>query len=328
MSEGRDTANGSEEEPALVFGPVPSRRLGRSLGINNIPPKTCSYACVYCQLGRTTQFEIERRPFRDPNAIAGAVAARIGASVERGESIDALTFVPDGEPTLDARLGESIRRLKDSGKRVAVITNGSLLFLPDVREALADADWVSIKVDAATEATWRRVNRPDRRLSFGAVRDGLRAFAQAFDGVLATETMLIEGLNDADEEIEQIAALVAGFGPDIAYLTAPVRPPAEAWVRVPKPERWVAAYAAFRDRVGCVETLTADEEGGFALSGVAAESLLEITAVHPMRREAVEELLGKAGEEWSVVEDLVSAGRLVELTHRGHTYYLRRLPGS
>ena len=325
MNGGCDATNGSEEEPALVFGPVPSRRLGRSLGINNIPPKTCSYACVYCQLGRTTQFEIERRPFRDPNVIARAVAARIGESIERGESIDALTFVPDGEPTLDARLGESIRRIKELGKRIAVITNGSLLFLPDVREALADADWISIKVDAATEAIWRRVNRPDRRLSFGAVCDGLRAFAQAFNGVLATETMLIEGLNDGDEELEQIAALVAGFGPDIAYLTAPVRPPAEAWVRVPKPQRWVAAYAAFRDRV---ETLTTDEEGRFALSGAAAESLLEITAVHPMRREAVEELLVKAGEEWSVVEDLVSSGRLLELTHRGHTYYLRRLPGS
>jgi wyosine [tRNA(Phe)-imidazoG37] synthetase (radical SAM superfamily) len=328
MGGGRGAAKPSNDEPALVFGPVPSRRLGRSLGINNIPSKTCSYACVYCQLGRTTRMETEPQPFHAPEEILSAVADRIDASIGTGQSIDALTFVPNGEPTLDARLGESIGRLKELGRRVAVITNGSLLFRSDVREALADADWVSVKVDAATEAAWRRANRPHRRLSFDTVRDGLLRFAEAFAGVLATETMLIEGLNDGDEELERIAAFVGELRPNAAHLAAPIRPPAEAWVRVPKPERWVAAYAAFHEQVDRVETLTADEEEGFALVGAAERSLLEITSVHPMRAEAVEELLERAGEDWSVVEGLVSAGRLVELTHRGLTYYLRRLPGT
>jgi len=98
-----------------VFGPVPSRRLGRSLGINNIPPKICSYSCVYCQLGRTLRMEIERRAFYEPEELIRAVRERVEELREGGERIDYLTFVPDGEPTLDSNLGEEIAALKDLG---------------------------------------------------------------------------------------------------------------------------------------------------------------------------------------------------------------------
>ena len=150
----------SEKATALVFGPVPSRRLGRSLGINNIPPKVCSYSCVYCQLRRTPRIQVKREAFYDPDELVRAVRDRVNELRSKGERIDYLTFIPDGEPTLDLNLGKEISALKDLGIPIAVITNASLIFREEVQEELSQADWVSLKVDAAREATWKRINRP------------------------------------------------------------------------------------------------------------------------------------------------------------------------
>ncbi|MFO7742846.1 MAG: radical SAM protein, partial [Anaerolineae bacterium] len=133
----------------IAFGPVPSRRLGRSLGINNIPPKICTYSCAYCQLGRTIKMEVERRPFYEPEDILRHVQDKVEKSEGAGEAIDYLTFVPDGEPTLDANLGHEIELLQPLGIKIAVISNASLVWREDVREELGQADWVSLKVDAA-----------------------------------------------------------------------------------------------------------------------------------------------------------------------------------
>ena len=128
-----------------VFGPVPSRRFGRSLGINNIPPKTCTYSCIYCQRGRTTRMPLERAPFYSPETLIGEARAAIAEMGCQGETIDYLTFVPDGEPTLDANLGKAITLAGKTGHKVAVITNGSLLWDPSVRDDLSAADAVSVK---------------------------------------------------------------------------------------------------------------------------------------------------------------------------------------
>ena len=152
-----------------TFGPVPSRRFGRSLGINNIPPKVCSYSCGYCQVGRTIQMRYDRRSFYGAAAIGASVRNRVEAARRTGNEIDYLSFVPDGEPTLDAGLLATIRSLKSLGIPIAVITNGSLLAQPGVRAALALASRVSLKVDAVREEVWRRVNRPHRRLDLEAI---------------------------------------------------------------------------------------------------------------------------------------------------------------
>ena len=125
-----------------VFGPVPSRRLGRSLGINNIPPKICSYSCVYCQLGRSLKMTSQRRAFYAPEALFAEVEQKLAALQRSHELVDYLTIVPDGEPTLDLNLGKLIKLLKTLGIRIAVITNASLLDDPGVREDLEQADWV------------------------------------------------------------------------------------------------------------------------------------------------------------------------------------------
>ncbi len=310
----------------IAFGPVPSRRLGRSLGINNIPPKICSYACVYCQLGRTITMQVERSHFYGPDRIREEVSRQVEAAESRGEPIDYLTFVPDGEPTLDADLGEEIRALKGLGIPIAVITNSSLIWREDVRAELAGADWVSLKVDAACEDIWRRIDRPHKSLSLPEILVGGREFSAHFSGALVTETMLVAGLNDGPSHLEGLAALLAELGPRISYLAIPTRPPAEAWVHPPEEEGLNRAFQILRGRLPRVEYLIGYEGSAFAFTGDVEEDLLSITAVHPMREDAVRELLGKAGADWSVVERLIRSGALREVEYGGRKFYLRRLP--
>lgn len=309
----------------MVFGPVPSRRLGRSLGINNVPPKTCSYSCVYCQVGRTAATETAPRILYPPAELVAAVAARVQQLRARGEPIDFLTFVPDGEPVLDSRLGEEIDALRTLGIPIAVISNGSLLWREDARAALARADWVSLKVDAVDEAIWRRINRPDPSLRLAAVLDGMLRFAHEFRGVLASETMLVEGVNDGEPSIEASAAILARLQPRVAYIAVPTRPPAEPWVRPASEEAVNLAFQRFAARLPRVELLTGFEGTAFATTGDPVEDLLATTAVHPLREDAALALLAAAGADRLALEQLVAQDRLRPVQYRGHTFYVRRL---
>jgi wyosine [tRNA(Phe)-imidazoG37] synthetase (radical SAM superfamily) len=300
----------------VAFGPVPSRRLGRSLGINNIPPKVCTYSCVYCQLGRTNKMSDRRREFYSPVAVIAAVEAKAREVRERGEAIDFFTFVPDGEPTLDVHLGAEIRGLRHLGPKIAVISNGSLVHLEEVRQDLASADWVSLKVDAVDEKTWRKVDRPHRSLKLDRIVSGMLAFRESFAGVLVTETMLVSGVNDSPEQVEALAAFLRRLQPAVAYLAVPTRPPVEGWVRPPDEERLNRAYQIVKREVGRVELLTGYEGNAFSATGNSEEDLLSITAVHPMRADAVEDLLRRNGDK---------DRRLMELNYDGRRYYLRRL---
>ncbi|MBE9478850.1 MAG: radical SAM protein, partial [Chloroflexi bacterium] len=174
----------------IAFGPVPSRRLGRSLGINNIPPKICTYACVYCQLGRTLKMQVARQAFYGPEEVIGVVRDKVTSALDQDEAIDYLSFVPDGEPTLDLNLGVEISALRELGIRIAVISNASLIWREDVRAELMAADWVSLKVDAVRIPTWRQIDRPHGSLTLHAILDGIRTFAGDFKGDFVTETML------------------------------------------------------------------------------------------------------------------------------------------
>jgi wyosine [tRNA(Phe)-imidazoG37] synthetase (radical SAM superfamily) len=315
-------------DQAITFGPVPSRRLGRSLGINNVPAKTCTYSCVYCQLGPTKGRTAEPCSFWTPDDIRESVQRRLSATGAGDVVADYLTFVPDGEPTLDANIGESIRALRPLGIPVAVITNGSLLWRDAVRDALGAADWVSVKVDSVDEKTWRRINRPWAGLPFDAVLDGIRQFASAYRGELATETMLVAGVNDDAKSIDRIGHFVAAIDPAVAYLAVPTRPPAVATVRGPDEEALTACYERLRAHVPHVEYLIGEEGDAFASTGDPEADLLAITAVHPMRESSVEELLRRAGAERSVVEDMVVSGALKVVTYAGTRFYVRPLSGA
>ncbi len=309
----------------IAFGPVPSRRLGQSLGINNIPPKICTYSCVYCQLGATIKMQIDRQPFYAPEKLWESVQRKVAGAREKGETIDYLTFVPDGEPTLDVNLGRAIGLLRPLGIKIAVISNASLIWRQDVREELGQADWVSLKVDAASEATWRRIDRPHGRLDLASIQEGMLEFARHYDGTLTTETMLVDGVNDGEEEIRNVADLVARLQPDRAYLAIPTRPPAEPWAQPPGEPVINRAYQVLSQSVDQVEYLIGYEGNAFAFTGDVEQDLLSITAVHPMREDAVDEFLARAEADWGVVHRLVAQDRLVETEYGDHRFYLRKL---
>jgi wyosine [tRNA(Phe)-imidazoG37] synthetase (radical SAM superfamily) len=310
--------------PSLAFGPVPSRRLGRSLGINNIPPKRCSYSCAYCQVGPTLHRAIEPRGLYSPEQVADAVAGQVARVRERGEAIDHLTFVPDGEPTLDAGLGRAIELLRPLGVPIAVISNGSLLWRAEVRRALMAADWVSVKVDAASEEVWRRVNRPDPRLDLSTVQEGIVRFAAEFGGTLVSETMLVRGHNDTPDEVAGVGQLLAHAGIATAYLAIPTRPTPHPSVRAATEEAVNEAYQTLRQHVPRVELLIGYEGDAFASSGDPRRDLLGITAVHPLRRSAVQALLDRSGSGWEVVDELAAEHLVVEVMHRGERFLVRR----
>ena len=310
-----------------IFGPVPSRRLGSSLGINNVPAKTCSYNCVYCQLGRTPEKESERSPFYEPQEISREARAKVEKISQGGDKIDYLTFVADGEPTLDLNLGREIEILRPLGFDIAVITNGSLIYREDVREELAKADWISLKVDSTKEKVWRRINRPHPTLKLSAILEGMLEFALSFKGELTTETMLVRGLNDKSDQLQELAIFLKQLQPVKAYLSVPTRPPAEKWVKPPHEPVLNQAYQVLSEHLPRVECLTGYETTDFSLSGDPAEDILSITAVHPMRHEALERVLQQRGADFSMVDRLLAKGKLLKLDYRGKTFYMRKLPG-
>jgi len=307
-----------------IFGPIPSRRLGRSLGINNIPPKACSYYCTYCQVGPTEQTEIKRRHFYGADYLVELVQQRVEQLKAQGETIDHLSFVPDGEPTLDLDLGETIDKLRPLGIKIAIITNGSLIGLEEVRETLCKADWVSLKIDSVDEKIWHRLDVPHSSLKLATILEGMLTFAQQYTGTLVTETMLVKNRNVTEESAADIADFLQRLNPKKAYFLIPTRPPAISSIRPPSEEELNRFYQIVSRKVPNLEYLTGYEGNVFASTGNAAEDILSITAVHPMREEAIRELLAKNQADWAIIENLVGEGKLMETEYEGHKFYIRR----
>lgn len=308
------------------FGPIPSRRLGRSLGINNIPPKYCSYSCTYCQVGKTDHLFIKRRFFYEPKDIYDDVRNRVERILQKEGSIDYLSFVPDGEPTLDINLGKEINLLKPLGYRIAVFSNASLIWQESVRAELLKADWVSLKIDSINEGTWRKVNRPHKNLSLNAILEGMLIFAADFKGFLATETMLVRGINDSEDNFQNISKFLAHMQPSAAYISVPTRPTAEPEMSVPDEESIYSASRILGKSVNRVECLISDNSDEFGFTGQVEEDLLRTTAVHPMSEEAVDALLKKSHARWDTIHRLIARGDLIETIYEGRRFYVRRFP--
>jgi len=299
--------------------------LGRSLGVNNIPPKYCSYSCVYCQLGITYNLTIERRQFYEPKEIFKEAKEKIIRLKEIGEKVDFITFVPDGEPTLDINLGEEIRMLKSFSIPVAVITNSSLLFLESVRQDLYEADLVSLKVDTVSELTFKKINRPNHFLNLDSIFDGIVEFTKVFKGKLITETMLVKGINDSGEELKDIASFIAKINPSKSYISIPTRPPAESWVIFPEEEVLNMAYQIFREKIKNVNMLITPEEGEFTITDGLQEDLLSIVSVHPIREEEIHKLLSEKRSDFSLVSSLIKEGKIKKVKYNNKIFYIRKL---
>jgi wyosine [tRNA(Phe)-imidazoG37] synthetase (radical SAM superfamily) len=270
---------------------------------------------------------MERQTFYRPEDIFKEVKRRADESASRNERIDYLTFVPDGEPTLDLNLGEEMSLLKQIGLPVAVLTNASLIWDDGVKADLLKADLVSLKVDAVSEGLWRRTNRPQKDLKLETILEGITEFSKEFEGTLVSETMLIDGF-DYEDEFEKIVDFLNHIeGLHKAHVAVPTRPPTETWVRPAEEETINTAFQVFSRGLGAnrVEHLVGYEGNAFAFTGKVAEDLLSIMAVHPMRREAVKALLSKADADWTVIERLLRENKIVELEYEGIVYYSRRL---
>ena len=275
-----------------VFGPVPSRRLGQSLGIDTIPPKTCNWNCVYCQLGRTVPLINERRNYFLPEAILADV--QVALSAHRPGEIDWITFVGSGEPTLHASIGLLICQVKAlTDHPVAIITNGALLYLPEVREELSVADAVLPTLDAGTPELYRTINRPHPDITFERLVEGLVAFRRQYTGKLWIEVMLVRGLNDAEPALRDISAALRRIGPDEVHINLPARPPAETWVQPPDDEGLMRATAI----LGHIARVVHPVAGTFDLSGYdnLTDAIVGVITRHPMREEELRHTL----ERWT-----------------------------
>jgi len=271
-----------------VFGPVPSRRLGQSLGIDTIPLKTCNWNCVYCQLGRTIPLTNERREYVPTEDIL--LEAEQAFRSRKNGKIDWVTFVGSGEPTLHSRFGELIRCVKTlTTLPVAVITNGSLLYLPEVRQELSVADAVLPTLDAGTPELYRKVNRPHPAITFERLVDGLVSFRKEYQGRLWIEVMLVRGINDTLEAIEDIAKILQKIKPDAVHLNLPTRPPAETWVQPTNEESLMRAMSI----LGNIAEVVHPAEGSFDLGGCEniEDAIISIIMRHPMRHDELERTL-------------------------------------
>jgi len=307
-----------------VYGPIPSRRLGQSLGVDPIPLKTCNWNCVYCQLGRTSPLVNERREWAPRDAIVAEVATALASHAP--DAINYVSFVGSGEPTLHSGLGWMIRRVKEFSRApVAVITNGALLSDAMVREELCAADVVMPTLSAGSEALYRRIHRPHPDLHLADMVAGLVEFRRAYAGRLWIEVMLLRGVNDDDASLRALAALLEQSAPDQVHLTLPDRPPTEPWIEPPDADGLMRATAILGGVLGKAAQVVPPSGVRFDFSGMAApeEQLLAIFARHPMSEAQVAQALADDSSACGVaaLEALARSGRARLTTRHGVRFW-------
>ncbi|MDD3033080.1 MAG: radical SAM protein [Bacteroidales bacterium] len=263
-----------------------------------------------------------REPFIEPKKIYNDVATLL-SKLQHVDFPDFLTFVANGEPTLDLNLGKTIRLLKEFRIPIAVITNASLLFDVQVREDLFQADWVSLKVDSAIPGVRKRINRPFPAFSFYDYCEGLTRFSSLYEGVLVSETMLVEGVNDMKESLEKTATLIKTLNPEKSYISIPIRPPALNTVRLPEEETINRAYQIYHEKGLNAELLVAFEGVNTGCTGNAKDDILNMCVVHPIREETMSEIVKKDGADYYIVEKLIGSGQIKRVDYKGKMFYLR-----
>ncbi len=301
-----------------IFGPVVSRRLGMSLGVDLVPMKTCSLSCIYCQIGRTPRTTVERRRFSDPDEIV----AEVSAVLQSRSDIDYVTLSGSGEPTLEAGIGEIIRSLKSlSDTPIAVLTNGTMFIYPKVREAVKEADLILPSLDAATEDVFQRVNRPHESLTLDGLVAGLECLRQEYSGAIWLEVMLVKGVNDDESHLRELARTVQSIRPDRVQLNTPVRPPAETDVRPLNQDELEAAQPIFGPDAEIIADVTPETRHVAA----TAEHEPVILALAERRPVTAEEVSAAAGihvaETLKLLAALERAGKLRRTMHGGKTFY-------
>ncbi len=293
----------------IVYGPVPSRRLGISLGVDVVPYKTCSYDCIYCQLGKTTNRTIQRGSFVPIDSVMGEIREVTG----QNSDIDYITFSGSGEPTLNAEIGQMIETVKEFTQiPVAVLTNGSLLWDKKVREDLSLADLVVPSLDAFSEEVFRKINRPVAGLGIKKVLDGLKTFCAQFHGKIYLEIMLVRNINDSEEEIKKINQFVQDLRIDKIQLNTVVRPPCDPGAIPLSEEELLKVKALFDPK--CEVELIADfkRETSKAYQKDLERGIIELLKRRPTQKEEMAVSLGVHPNEISKYLQILEEKKIIK----------------
>lgn len=306
-------------EMQYVFGPVPSRRLGKSLGISPIPRKTCNYSCIYCQLGRTDKMTNERKEFFSLKNIINEFKNYL----KENFAFDVVTIVGEGEPTLYSKLGDLIKEIKKiTDKPVAVITNGALLNSKEVRSELMNADIVLPSLDAYNEEISKKIDRPLGTIHFQDELNGLIQFSNEYKGQLFLEIMLVSNINCDPKSIEAFKQILKKIKYDRVYINTPVRPPAESFVKtISKAEM---RYAV--EELGGISIDMLSSGEFFSEIKDSYEAILNIIRRHPMNQFEVESFLNSRKDklDYDIFKKLENDEKINCILYKGiKTYRLK-----
>jgi wyosine [tRNA(Phe)-imidazoG37] synthetase (radical SAM superfamily) len=299
-----------------IYGPVPSRRLGFSLGVDVIPYKVCTLDCVYCQLGSTTQKVIERKPYFE----ADDVLEELRDFLAKKPHMDFITFSGSGEPTLNSEIGVMIKKLKDmSSVPVAVLTNGTLLSREDVRKDLIEADVILPSLDAVSQKVFKRINRPHEFLEITTIINGLKNFRDMFKGQIWLEIMLVKGINDNTDELSRIKESLHQIRPDKVHLNTVIRPPSEIYAEALNH----AEMTAVKNFLGEGCEVIAEFMGKSEEEAEDAETtIVEMAKRRPVTAVDIANVIGiSESNAERMAESLTARKRLKEKRYREKKYY-------
>ena len=304
-----------DRQRQYIFGPVPSRRLGRSLGVDLVSFKTCTYDCAYCQLGRTTNKTIQRGEWAPINIVMDQLRAKLSSKP------DYITLSGSGEPTLYSRLDELISQIrKITDIPVAVLTNGSLLWLPEVRKSLMEADLVIPSLDAGSSQIFQYVNRPHTDITFGKMLQGLVDFRKDYKGQYWLEVFLLAGVTTPEAEVDRLKTCVASIQPDRVQINTVTRPPAESFAEpVPKKQLETISARLYERAEVIADYKDVHEEKDFT---ARREDILTLLQRRPCSIEDVASGLGlHRNEVVKYIEELSAEGKIEAKPQNQQLYY-------
>lgn len=303
----------------FIYGPIPSRRLGKSLGVSPIPKKACNYACIYCQLGQTKHMTNRRQMFFE----VGEILKEVEAVLQTDIDFDVITVVGEGEPTLYLGLEDLLKGIKAmTDKPLAVITNSGLMYLPEVRQALMSADIVLPSIDGYKAENFKKINRPYGKINFSEMAEGLNIFSKAYPGQLWAEIMLMKGINDSEDDFEAYKQVLEQLRYDRLYLNTPIRPPAEQSVEVISDEAMEKAV----DKLGGIAINLMATNGFYSEIEDDYQAILSIIKRHPMNQFELNHFLESRGcqAQANLICQLEADPQIQMIVYKGYrTYRLR-----
>ncbi len=299
-----------------LFGPVPSRRLGRSLGIDLTPFKTCTLDCIFCQLGHTTHKTLNRKEY----VPVADVEAELEAWIKDGGKADYITLSGSGEPTLHDRFGDILQFIRDQTTiPTALLSNGTLFWRPEVREAAKRANLVKLSLSAWDQTSFDHINRPHPDLKFQQIMDGYRAFRNEFQGKLWIEVFLVWGSNTVPRDLEKIAALAEAMGPDEIHLNTAVRPPAEEYAFAMPRRKMEELTELFRPVATVIAEFSSDKSSDAAAN---EDTILAMLKRRPCTAQQISEVFGMHLNEVSkYIGKLLRNGKIGRHDRDGESYY-------